>query len=155
MKVIDLLSTPGSPFNIAIVVARFNPEVTTQLLNGALARLKERGYPDDKITVVHVPGAVEIPLVTKKLIETSRYRAIIALGAVIRGETAHFDYVCQQVSDGCQRLSLDTGTPIILGVLTTENEEQALARSGGAVGNKGIDCVDAALEMVAIVRALS
>src|SRR5690606_6551628 len=116
---------------IALVVSRFNEEVTTALLKGALDRLKALNFPDEKILVVHVPGAVEIPLAVKKIIEAQRYRAVVTLGAVIRGETTHYDYVCQQVSDGCQRLALDTGVPVIFGVLTTETEEQAMARAGG------------------------
>ncbi len=155
MKIIDLQKNAPVPFNVGIVVARFNPEVTSRLLEGALGRLKELGFNDDKITVVHVPGAVEIPLIAKKLIEGARFRAILALGAVIRGETSHFDYVCLMASNGCQQLSLESGTPVVFGVLTTENEAQAMERSGGSMGNKGADAVDTAMEIVALLRVLT
>lgn len=156
MKIIDfhLKKVPPAIFNVAIVVSRFNDEVTSKLLEGAVQRLINLGFPNDKITVVYVPGAVEIPIVAKKLIEGARFRAIIALGAVIRGDTSHYDYVCQMVSDGCMQLGLETGIPVIFGVLTTENEEQALARAGGVHGNKGVDAVDAAVEMVGLLRTL-
>lgn len=155
MKIIDLHQAPPAIFNICIVVSRFNEEITTKLLQGAVDRLAKLGFTEEKITVVHVPGAVEIPLVAKKLIEGARFRAIVALGAVIRGDTAHFDYVCDMVSSGCMRVSLETGVPIIFGVLTTENEEQALARAGGAHGNKGADAVDTAVETVGLLRTLT
>ena len=104
--------------------------------------------------MIQVPGAIEIPLVAKLLAESNRYKAIIALGAVIRGETSHYDYVCDQVSQGCQKVMLDFNIPVIFGVLTTENEEQALARVGGVHGHKGIDAADAALEMIQVVEEL-
>ncbi len=156
MRVVDFEKAVPVPFNIALVVSRFNQEVTSKLLAGALGRLRKLGFSDEKqITVVHVPGAVEIPLAVKLAVESDRFRAVVALGAVIRGDTPHFDYVCQQVSDGCQKITLESGIPVIFGVLTTENEEQAMARSGGVMGNKGIDCVDAAIEMVSVVRVLT
>jgi len=155
IKVIDYKNNPVAPFHVAIVVSRFNVEVTSRLLQGALGRLKALGFPEEKILVAHVPGAVEIPLAAKKIIESGLHRAIIALGAVIRGETSHYDYVCQMVSDGCQSLSLASGTPVIFGVLTTETEEQAMSRAGGVMGDKGAEAVDAACEMVGLARALS
>lgn len=155
MKVIDVHNGPPAIFNVALVVSRFNTEVTSKLLEGAVQRLLELGFSDEKITVVHVPGAVEIPLVAKKLIEGARFRAIIALGAVIRGDTSHFDYVCQMVSDGCLQVSLESGIPVIFGVLTTENDDQAMARAGGILGNRGADAVDTAVETVGLLRTLT
>jgi 6,7-dimethyl-8-ribityllumazine synthase len=140
---------------LAIVVSRFNDEITTKLLSGAIARFKSLGKREEDLAVVWVPGAVEIPLTVKYLAEDGLHDAIIALGAVIRGETTHYDYVCKLVSDGCQKISLDYDLPVIFGVLTTENEEQALERCGGKHGHKGADAVDAALEMVATLRQLS
>jgi len=153
MRVIDC-KNDHLTFSLAIVVSRFNEEVTGGLLMGAVSRLKELDFATDQVTVVWVPGAVEIPLVAQKLAQTKRYQAIIALGAVIRGETTHYDYVCNQVSEGCQRVSLDEKLPVIFGVLTTENEEQALDRIGGKHGHKGRDAVDAAVEVVSALRQI-
>jgi 6,7-dimethyl-8-ribityllumazine synthase len=135
---------------IAIVVSEFNAEITEKLCDGARARLLEREILAEHITVIKVPGAVEIPLAAKLLAKLKKYQAIICLGAVIRGETSHYDYVCQQVSQGCQQVMLDFEIPVIFGILTTENEAQALARVGGAEGHKGCEAVDAALAMVAL-----
>lgn len=142
-------------FPVTIVVSRFNEEITSRLLEGASSRLRELGFDEGQIQVVWVPGAVEIPLVLQRLAELKAADALIALGAVVRGETTHYDYVCEQVSQGCQRVSLDFDLPVIFGVLTTENEEQALDRCGGRHGHKGKDAVDAAVEMVAVLRSLS
>ncbi len=142
------------PARLAIVVSRFNEDVTLKLLEGALNRLKELDHNTSQLCVVWVPGAVEIPLVAQKLANSQNYDAIITLGAVIRGETTHYDYVCDQVSQGCQRVSLDAKIPVIFGVLTTENEEQAYDRLGGRHGHKGKDAVDTALEMVATLKKL-
>ena len=139
---------------IAIVTSRFNEDVTRRLQVGAISRLKERGFTTSQITSHWVPGAVEIPLVAQNLARTKKYAAIICLGAVIRGETSHYDYVCEQVSNGCQRIALDNNLPVIFGVLTTENEQQALDRAGGRYGNKGIDAADAALEMIQVLQKL-
>ena len=143
-----------STFNIAIVVSRFNEAITEALYEGALQRLKDLQFGDEHITVVWVPGAVEIPLVTKRLAGTNQYKAIIVLGAVIRGETSHYDYVCQQVSHGCQQVALENDIPVIFGILTTEDEEQALARAGGIHGNKGVDAINAALEMISVIEQI-
>jgi 6,7-dimethyl-8-ribityllumazine synthase len=137
---------------IAIVVSRFNREVTERLLQGAIERLQELGLEHDDMPVAWVPGAVELPLAAQQFAKREEYDAVICLGAVIRGETDHYDYVCRQVSDGCQRVALDFDIPVIFGVLTTENEEQALARSGGAHGHKGRDAAEAAVEMIALMR---
>lgn len=139
-------------FSAAIVVSRFNEEITSGLLVGALARFKELEFAAEQLTVVWVPGAVEIPIMAKRLAKTKRYQAILALGAVIRGETSHYDYVCDQVSGGCQRVALDESVPVVFGVLTTENEEQARDRIGGKHGHKGRDVVDAAVELVSALR---
>jgi 6,7-dimethyl-8-ribityllumazine synthase len=141
-------------YNVAIVVSRFNEEVTRRLLEGAVQRLKELNFSDEHITVVWVPGAVEIPLTAQCLARANNIEAIICLGAVIRGETSHYDYVCEQVSQGCQRVALENDIPVIFGVLTTEDEEQALDRAGGKHGHKGRDAVDAALEMVSVLRQI-
>ncbi|MFM8269656.1 MAG: 6,7-dimethyl-8-ribityllumazine synthase [Pseudomonadota bacterium] len=141
-------------FPIALVVSRFNEEVTSKLLEGAYQRLKELGFDEGQITVVDVPGAVEIPVALQRLAELKDFDALIALGAVIRGETSHYDYVCNLVSEGCQQISLGFKLPVIFGVLTTENEEQAFDRCGGKRGHKGREAVDAACEMVALLREL-
>lgn len=142
-------------FNIALVISRFNDAVTDKLYEGAIARLQELEFSDEQITVVWVPGAVEIPLMAQCLSRTNRYQAIVCLGAVIRGETTHYDYVCQQVSSGCQRVALDHKMPVIFGILTTENREQALERVGGKHGHKGKDAVDTAIQMVSLLAECS
>lgn len=142
-------------YNVAIVVSRFNEEITQALYEGAIARLKELEFADEHITTIWVPGAVEIPLVAQRLARADGYEAIICLGAVIRGETSHYDYVCDQVSQGCQRVALENDIPVIFGILTTDNEQQALDRVGGKHGHKGREAVDAALEMVSVLRQIS
>lgn len=141
-------------FPIALVVSLFNEKITQALLNGALERLNYYGFDSEDITVVEVPGAVEIPLIAQKLADKNQYAAIIALGAVVRGETTHYDYVCQQVSNGCQQVMLDCEIPVIFAVLTTENDDQAWDRLGGKHGHKGMDAVDSALSMVSILQQL-
>ncbi|MSP19826.1 MAG: 6,7-dimethyl-8-ribityllumazine synthase [Bdellovibrionales bacterium] len=139
---------------LAFVVSRFNEEITRKLLEGGLAQAAEKGFSNSDITVVWAPGAVEIPLIAQRLAQRGSYGAIICLGAVIQGETTHYDYVCDIVSQGCAQVSLTFGIPVIFGILTTENEEQALDRCGGKHGHKGKDAVDAAIEMVATLRRL-
>lgn len=141
-------------FPLAIVVSRFNQEITDQLYDGAIQRLKELNVPEHQITVATVPGAVEIPLTVQRLAQTNRFEAIITLGAVIRGETSHYDYVCSQVSEGCQQIALAEDIPIIFGILTTENVQQAQDRVGGAHGHKGVESVDTAIEMVSLFRQI-
>lgn len=141
-------------FSIALIISRFNEPVTQALYEGALQRLHELKFPDHQITVVWVPGAVEIPIVAKHLAKMEGYEAIVALGAVIRGETGHYDYVCQQVSHGCQVVALEFDIPVIFGVLTTDNAEQAFARCGGKKGHKGKESIDAAVEMVSVLRQI-
>ena len=146
---------PTDEFNIAIVVSRFNQSITEELLNGALQRLKELNFPEQHITIVRVPGAVEIGLTAQQIaISDENCLAIICLGAVIRGETDHYDYVCQQVSYACQKVALQESIPVIFGVLTTDNEEQALARIDGNRCHKGRDAVDAAMEMISVLEQI-
>jgi 6,7-dimethyl-8-ribityllumazine synthase len=137
---------------IAIVISQFNSHITEKLLAGAQARLKELAAEAEK--VLWVPGAVEIPLLAQQLAKTKHYDAIITLGCVIRGETTHYDYVCQQVSYGCQQVALANHLPVIFGILTTENEQQAFERTGGQHGHKGRDAVDAAFQMINLLRQL-
>lgn len=143
-----------SSFPIALIVSRFNDSVTTELLQGALKELNTKGFKEQDITIIEVPGAVEIPLIAKKIAQLKKHEIIIALGAVIRGETSHYDYVCQQVSDGCQQVSLAYEVPVVFGVLTTENEAQAWDRLGGAHGHKGIHAVECALHMHEIIQKI-
>lgn len=139
---------------IAIVAARFNNDVVQSLLTGALNTLKHHELTDAQVTVVRVPGAYEIPLAANRLAKTGRFDAIIALGAVIRGETPHFDYVAAECARGVTQVALQQDIPIIFGVLTTNTRDQALARAGGAHGNKGREAALAALEMVTLIRQL-
>jgi len=139
---------------IALVVSRFNQAITEKLLEGVLKRLSERTLSADRVDTFWVPGAVEIPLVAQSLAETQKYKAIIALGAVIRGETTHYELVCEQVSQGCQRISLNYNIPVIFGVVTTENKAQAVDRVGGIRGHKGEEAADAALEMINLLHTI-
>ncbi len=150
MQVLNVQNVPGC-FNIAIVVSRFNHEITQKLLEGAIERLKELGFSEDRITVAWVPGAVEIPVTAQRFARVGKYEAIICLGAVIFGETRHFDYVCQQVSQGCQTVALNNDIPVIFGVLTTENMQQAQDRVGGRKGHMGREAANAAYEMVSVL----
>ena len=138
----------------AVIAARFNASVVEPLLQGALDTLRQHGAAEGQIEVIRVPGAFEIPLVARKLALTRRYAALIALGAVVRGDTPHFDYVAGECAAGLSRIQIDTGVPIAFGVLTTDNMEQALDRAGGKAGNKGADAALAALEMAGILRRL-
>ena len=139
---------------IAIVVSLFNESVTQPLLDGALARLEELGVDTATVPIARVPGSIEIPLIAQQYARNGQFEAVICLGAVIRGETSHYDYVCQQVSNGCQQVALRHNIPIIFGVLTTENRAQALDRVGGGRGHKGRDAVDAAVDMIRVMREL-
>jgi len=139
---------------VAIVASQFNEKFVTLLLEGTQQRLRELQVPDIAVTVIRVPGAVEIPIAAQRLARTEKYAVIIALGMVLRGETSHYDHVCNQVSEGCQRVALDYNLPVILGVLMTENEEQALARLGGVHGHKGYESADAAVAMVNVLKSI-
>lgn len=134
---------------IAVITSRFNAEVTSKLHEGCMQRLRELKVTD--VAEFSVPGAVEIPLVAKKCAKSGDFDAVICLGAVIRGETTHYDYVCDQVSQGCQQVMMQYELPVIFGVLTTENEVQAFDRVGGAHGHKGVDAANAAVEMVKLL----
>lgn len=137
-----------------IVVARFNEFITSKLLSGALDGLKRHGAEDDNIDVAWVPGAFEIPLIAKKMVQTNKYDAVICLGAVIRGSTSHYDYVCAEVSKGIANVSLSTGVPVIFGVLTTDNIEQAVERAGTKAGNKGFEAAVTAIETANLTKTL-
>jgi len=145
----------GEGLRIAIVVARFNELVTRHLLEGARDGLLRHGVSADHIDVAWVPGSLEIPLAAKKMAASGDYAAVICLGAVIRGETSHFDQVANGVSGGVARVALDTGVPTIFGVLTTDSVEQALDRAGLKAGNKGYDAAESALEMASLLAALA
>ena len=137
---------------LAIIVSQFNENITKQLLQGASDRLTESGIDKKNIAVFHVPGAIEIPLIAKLAAQSKKFDAMMCLGAISRGETNHYDYVCQQVSQGCQRVMLDYDIPVIFGVLTTENIKQAEERAGGKEGHKGREAADTALAMVKVVE---
>src|SRR5579862_5210185 len=137
---------------IAIIMSEFNADITHELLNGCMNRLFELGMLEANIFVCKVPGAVEIPLTAKLLAKSNKYQAIICLGAVIRGDTDHYDYVCQQVSYGGQQVMLEYEIPVIFGILTTHNMEQAHDRIGGKEGHKGKDAADAALAMLGLME---
>lgn len=139
---------------IGIVVSRFNAKVTDRLLEGAIETLREQGVDDNNVILVRVPGAFEIPQMCKKLIETKKVDAIVALGAIIRGETTHFDYLASACTNGIERLIYDTNIPIGFGVLTTDNAEQAMDRSGTKKGNKGRDATLVVLEMMALLNSI-
>ena len=129
-------------------------DLLSRLLVGARTAFREAHIDDTAFDIVHVPGAFELPLVAKTMASSGNYSAIICLGAVIRGDTDHYDYVCRAATEGIVRAGMDTGVPVIFGVLTCENEEQAVARAGGAEGNKGTDAVFAALEMVEVMKRI-
>lgn len=153
IHVIDSKKSTSS-FNIAIIVSCFNQEITQILYDGAIQRLKELEFPLEQITVVWVPGAIEVPITAQRLAETEKYEAIICLGAVIQGDTKHFDYVCQQVSYGCQEVALKYSTPVIFGILTTNDEQQAYARAGGSEGHVGRSSVDTACDLIAVLHQI-
>ena len=139
---------------VGIVAARFNDVITSKLLGGALDCLKRHDVAEDCIGVAWVPGAFEIPLIALKMAKSGNYDAVICLGAVIRGSTTHYDYVCSEVSKGIAQASIQSGIPVMFGVLTTENIEQAIARAGSKEGNKGFDCAAGAIEMVNLIREI-
>ena len=141
-------------FSFAIVVSRFNDFISSKLVEGALDALKRHGMNDDKLTLVKVPGAFEIPMTAKKLAKSGKYDAVICLGAVIRGGTPHFEYVAAEVSKGIATVSMNSDIPVMFGILTTENIEQAIERAGTKAGNKGYDCAVAAIEMVNLISEI-
>lgn len=146
----------GSNKKFAITVARFNSHITEPLLKGAYETLKENGVSGKDITVAWVPGAFELPIASQKFAASGKYHAVIAIGCVIRGETTHYDYVCNEAAQGIRQASLETGVPILFGVLTTENVQQAEARAGfDGSGNKGAEIALAAIEMANLLKHVS
>ena len=139
---------------VGIVAARFNEFITSKLLDGALDGLRRHDIREDDISVAWGPGAFEIPLIASKMAKSGKYDAVLCLGAVIRGATSHYDYVCNEVSKGIAAVSLESGVPVMFGILTTENIEQAIERAGTKSGNKGYDCAVGAIEMVNLIRQL-
>ena len=139
---------------IGIVAARFNEFITSKLLGGAIDALTRHNVKEEDIEVAWVPGAFEIPLIASKMAKSNKYDAIICLGAVIRGNTSHYDYVCSEVSKGIAHVSLSSDIPVMFGVVTTENIEQAIERAGTKAGNKGFDCAVGAIEMVNLIREI-
>ena len=149
-----LVSSDVKPIRVGIIASRFNEFITGKLLEGALDGLRRHDIPEEQISVAWVPGAFEIPLIAKKMAGSGKYDAVICVGAVIRGSTTHYDYVCSEVSKGIAAVSLETGVPVLFGVLTTENIEQAIERAGSKAGNKGYECALGAIEMVNLIRGL-
>lgn len=137
----------GTDLKVGIIVGRFNEFINDKLLSGALDGLKRHGVLEDNIDLVWVPGAFEVPFIAKKMAESKNYDAVIGLGTVIRGATTHYDYVCNETAKGIAKVALDTGIPVIFGVVTTENIEQAIERAGTKAGNKGYDSAISAIEM--------
>lgn len=153
MKIMEgMLRGEGKSF--AIVVSRFNDFITSKLLDGALDCLYRHGVKDEDLSLVRVPGAFEIPLAAQKLAQSGKYDGVICLGAVIRGATTHYDYVCNEVSKGIAKVSLDTNIPVGFGIVTTENIEQAIERAGTKSGNKGYDTAMSVLEMADLFDAM-
>jgi len=139
-------------FKIGIITARFNDFITSKLLGGALDGLVRHGVVEENITSVWVPGAFELPLIASKMAKSGKYDAVICLGAVIRGTTTHYDYVCSEVAKGIAKVGLDSDVPTIFGVITTENIEQAIERAGSKAGNKGYEAAVTAIEMVSLTK---
>lgn len=137
---------------IGIVASRFNEFITSKLLSGAMDGLLRHDVKEEDIHVAWVPGAFEIPLIASKMAKSGKYDAVICLGAVIRGATSHYDYVCNEVAKGIAMVSLESGVPVMFGILTTENIEQAIERAGTKAGNKGFDCATGAIEMIDLIR---
>lgn len=145
----------GTGLKIGIVVARFNEFITSKLLGGAVDGLSRHGVDEADIEVAWVPGAFELPLIAKKMAETKKYDAVITLGTVIRGSTTHYDYVCNEAAKGIAQASNQTGVPVIFGVITTENIEQAIERAGTKAGNKGYEAAVSAIEMANLLKTIS
>ncbi|MBQ6537581.1 MAG: 6,7-dimethyl-8-ribityllumazine synthase [Eubacterium sp.] len=144
----------GSGMKIGIVAARFNDFIVEHLISGAEDTLVRHGVDTDNIDLAMVPGSFEIPVIAKKLAESGKYDAVICLGAVIKGSTSHYDYVCAEVSKGVAQVELSTGIPTIFGILTTDNIEQAIERAGTKAGNKGADAALSAIEMVSLIKSI-
>ena len=147
-------SMNGENLKIAIVTAEFNDFITSRLFEGAHQTLLKYGVKEENIDSVHVPGAFELPLTAKTLAETHKYDSVITLGCVIRGSTTHYDYVCNEAAKGISHAGLSTGVPVIFGVTTTENIEQAIDRAGAKVGNKGSEAAATAIEMASVIKSI-
>lgn len=145
----------GKGLKIGVVVSRFNDLITGRLLDGAQDALRRHQVAEDSIDVAYVPGAFELPIVAKKMAQTGKYDAVVTLGCVIRGATSHYDYVCNEAAKGIAKASDDTGVPVIFGVLTTENIEQAIERAGTKAGNKGAESAFGAIEMANLLRQMN
>lgn len=157
MKNINLLEgkvVAPEGMKVAIVASRFNEIIVNKLLGGAVDGLVRHGVEEENITAAWVPGAFELPVIAAKLAASKKYDAIICVGAVIRGDTSHYDVVCNEVSKGIAQVGLNSGMPVMFGVITTENIEQAIARAGSKVGNKGYDCALGAIEMVNLMNQI-
>lgn len=150
----NLVCKESNKIKIGIVAGRFNEFITSKLLSGAIDGLKRHGVDEDEIDLAWVPGAFEMPLIASKMAKSNKYDAVICLGAVIRGNTTHYDYVCSEVSKGIANVSLNSDIPVMFGVLTTENIEQAIERAGTKAGNKGFECAVGAIEMVNLIREI-
>ncbi len=139
---------------VAIVASRFNEIIVNKLLGGAVDGLVRHGVDEENITAAWVPGAFELPLIAQKMAQTGKYDAVICVGAVIRGDTSHYELVCNEAAKGVAQVTLSTGVPILFGIITTENIEQAIARAGSKAGNKGYDCALSAIEMINLISKI-
>lgn len=154
MKLIEGKLVAKEGMKVGIVAARFNEVIVNKLVGGAVDGLVRHGVDTDNISTAWVPGAFEIPLIAQKMAESGKYDAVIALGAIIRGSTSHYDLVCNEAAKGIAQCSMKTGVPVMFGVITTENIEQAIERAGSKAGNKGYDCALGAIEMVNLADQL-
>ena len=154
MKVIEGKVVAKSGMKVGIVASRFNAFIVQKLLDGAVDGLVRHGVDEENISAAWVPGAFEIPVVAQKMAASKKYDAVICVGAVIRGSTSHYDYVCAEVSKGIAQASFNTGVPVLFGILTTDNLEQAIDRAGAKSGNKGYDCALSAIEMVNVMEQI-
>lgn len=154
MKLIEGKVVAKSGMKVGIVASRFNAFIVQKLLDGAVDGLVRHGVAEENISAAWVPGAFEIPVVAQKMAVSKKYDAVICVGAVIRGSTSHYDYVCAEVSKGIAQASFNTGVPVLFGILTTDNLEQAIDRAGAKSGNKGYDCALSAIEMVNVMEQI-
>lgn len=154
MNTLEGMLVAKNGMKVGIVVSRFNEFITNKLLGGAVDGLVRHGVAEDNITTAWVPGAFEIPLIAGKMAKSGKYDAVICLGAVIRGATSHYDYVCNEVSKGVAQVSLQSEIPVLFGIVTTENIEQAIERAGTKAGNKGYDCALSAIEMANLMEQI-
>ena len=154
MKLIEGKVVAKNDMKVGIVASRFNAFIVQKLLDGAVDGLVRHGVVEENISAAWVPGAFEIPVVAQKMAASKKYDAVICVGAVIRGSTSHYDYVCAEVSKGVAQASFNTGVPVLFGILTTDNLEQAIDRAGAKSGNKGYDCALSAIEMVNVMEQI-